>query len=118
MRPDLGCYSDSHPGFRSPEALKNVLIDDVKRRYYILDADLEEITPLTPFLLPKEDQNGKVGSLPDTGGKRRVDKILYNPNCLFGTPTSVHFVTALAPFTDHIPVLLEIKRNAWNGYIS
>ena len=106
------------PGFRSPEALKNVLIDDVKRRYYILDADLEEITPLTPFLLPKEDENGKVESLPDTGGKRRVDKILYNPDCLFGTPTSFHFVTALAPFTDHIPVSLELKRNAWSGYIS
>ena len=106
------------PGFRSAEALNKVLKDDVKRRYYILDADLEEITPLTPFLLPKQDEDGKVKPLPASGGKRRVDKILYNPDCLFGTPSSFHFVTALAPFTDHIPVSLELKRNTWSSYIS
>lgn len=99
------------PGYKSPEALRKVLKDDVKRRYYILDADIEEITPITPFLLPKAEEHGEVVALPDTGGKRRVDKILYNPNCIFGIPNAFHFVTALASFTDHIPVSLELKRN-------
>ena len=29
------------PGWQSPEAMREMLNDDIKRRYYILDADLE-----------------------------------------------------------------------------
>ena len=99
------------PGFRSAEALKRVLMDDVKRRYYILDADLEKITPFTPFSLPIQEEDGTVVAKADTGGKRRVEKILYTPEHLYGRPKSFHFITALAPYTDHIPICLVLERN-------
>ena len=98
-------------GFRSAEALKNVLKDDVKRRFYILDADLEKITPFTPFSLPIQEEDGTVVAKADTGGKRRVDKILYHPEHLYSRPHSFFFVTALAPYTDHVPICLVLKRN-------
>ena len=108
----------SDPGYQSPEALRKILKDDIQRRYYILDANLTEISPATPFNLPTADENGNVVALVGKGGKRRVDKILYNPNCLFSVPNSFNFVTALASFTDHIPIAMELKRNMWSSYIS
>ena len=98
-------------GFRSAEALKNVLKDDVKRRFYILDADLEKITPFTPFSLPIQEEDGTVVAKADTGGRRRVDKILYHPEHLYSRPHSFFFVTALAPYTDHVPICLVLERN-------
>ena len=106
------------PIFQSPESLGRCLNDDIKRRHYILDANLNDISPATPFILPQPNEHGEVVAEANTGGKRRVDKILYNPSCVFGTPNSFQFVTALASFTDHIPICMELKRNKWDTYIS
>ena len=65
----------------------------------------------TPFVLPQPGPDGEVVAMPDTGGKRRIDKVLYRPECLFGKPSYIYFTTALASLTDHVPVLIQFKAN-------
>ena len=55
---------------------------------------------------------------PELGGRRRVDRILYKPECIFGTPTAYHFSTALASLTDHVPVIMQFEMNQSNPEIN
>ena len=71
----------------------------------------QEITPHTPFVLPSVDKHGRVVAEPKWGGRRRVDRILYNPKHIFGAPNAFYFSTALASLTDHIPVIMQLKLN-------
>ena len=48
---------------------------------------------------------------PELGGRRRVDRILYKPECIFGNPTAYYFSTALASLTDHVPVIMQFEMN-------
>ena len=69
----------------------------------------QEIDRHKPFVLPRPGPDGKVVAEPETGGRRRVDKILYRPECMFGNPSYIYFTTALASLTDHVPVLMQFK---------
>ena len=57
---------------------------------------------------PKPEPNGKVIAQPSFGGKRRIDRILYDPS-LPTEPAGVAFITACAGQTDHIPVALTLN---------
>ena len=61
--------------------------------------------------MPEPGRDGKVHANPETGGRRRIDKILYRPECLFGNPSYMYFTTALASLTDHVPVIMQFKAN-------
>ena len=63
----------------------------------------------TPFVLPEPGPDGKVHANKETGGRRRIDKILYRPEHLFGNPSFYYFTTALASLTDHVPVIMQFK---------
>ena len=61
--------------------------------------------------MPEPGRDGKVVANPETGGRRRIDKILYRPECFFGNPSYMYFTTSLASFTDHVPVIMQFKAN-------
>eukprot|EP00095_Tigriopus_kingsejongensis_P001554 maker-scaffold137_size321222-snap-gene-0.11 protein:Tk01554 transcript:maker-scaffold137_size321222-snap-gene-0.11-mRNA-1 annotation:"hypothetical protein DAPPUDRAFT_322081" len=91
------------------EKVKSVFVDDVLRRYYVLDADVEEQTLELMVCDPKPDSQGQIKAEP-FGGKRRIDKILYDPR--YPTrPTGYAFYSTLAGLTDHIPVALTLSRS-------
>ena len=60
----------------TPEGLKRALEDPRSRQYYILDADVHIATMKSLATMAKTDQDGNV-LLSPTGGRRRVDLILY-----------------------------------------
>ena len=61
--------------------------------------------------MPEPGQDGEVHANLETGGRRRIDKILYRPECFFGNPSCIYFTTALASLTDHVPVIMQFKAN-------
>lgn len=93
----------------TPDKFRGVLCDDVKRRHFILDADVKEHTMALASIDAVRNQEGKIVS-EVWGGKRRIDRILINHEssaCI----TGFAFSTALAGLTDHIPVSLSLKVN-------
>ena len=60
----------------TPDGLKRALEDPRSRQYYILDADVHIATMKSLATMAKTDQDGNV-LLSPTGGRRRVDLILY-----------------------------------------
>lgn len=56
---------------------------------------------------PKPESNGEVIAQPEFGAKRRIDRILYDPE-LPTKPSGIAFITACAGQTDHIPVGLSL----------
>uniref|UniRef100_A0A0P5XL57 Sphingomyelin phosphodiesterase 3 n=1 Tax=Daphnia magna TaxID=35525 RepID=A0A0P5XL57_9CRUS len=95
------------PIVSTADALRHVLIDDVRRRQYVLDADVEEQTTALASIDPSTDKNGKV-VCESWGGKRRIDRILLRKD----SPAQVvgyGFSSVLAGLTDHIPVTLSLK---------
>ena len=60
----------------TPGGLKRALEDPRSRQYYILDADVHIATMKSLATMAKTDQDGNV-LLSPTGGRRRVDLILY-----------------------------------------
>lgn len=119
------------PIVSTADALRHVLIDDVRRRQYVLDADVEEQTTALASIDPSTDKNGN-SKIPffalllcggicfiiffltgkvvceSWGGKRRIDRILLRKD----SPAQVvgyGFSSVLAGLTDHIPVTLSLK---------
>ncbi|GFO06111.1 sphingomyelin phosphodiesterase 3 [Plakobranchus ocellatus] len=90
----------------TPQLLKTALDDPVLRQCYLLDADIEEHThEALVYCHIKMDDQGNVRQVPE-GGRRRIDHILFDKQY----PLEVkgyHFVTRLAPLTDHIPVAMK-----------
>ena len=95
------------PAVASPNALRRVLIDDLSRRYYVLDADVVEHTAALASCDPLANANGVVVQEP-WGGKRRIDRILVRRDSPCRT-VGLAFSTSLAVLTDHIPVSLTLK---------
>nr|CAH0101671.1 unnamed protein product [Daphnia galeata] len=91
----------------TPDNLRDILVDDVKRRQYVLDADVVEHTTALASIGPATNKNGEV--VAETwGGKRRIDRILLRKD----SPAQVigyAFSSALAGLTDHIPVAMSVK---------
>ncbi|XP_057370306.1 sphingomyelin phosphodiesterase 3-like [Daphnia carinata] len=95
------------PIVSTAEALRHVLIDDVKRRQYVLDADVVEQTTALASIDPSTNEDGKVVR-ESWGGKRRIDRILLRKD----SPAQVvgyGFSSVLAGLTDHIPVAVSLK---------
>ena len=44
----------------------------------------------------------------DFGGRRRIDRILYDKDCPV-EPAGYNFLTTLAGHTDHVPVAMTLK---------
>ena len=64
------------PEISTPEGLKVALEDPQRRQYYILDADVQTATMESLRTMAKTDEDGNI-LLSPTGGRRRVDFILY-----------------------------------------
>ncbi|TRY67707.1 hypothetical protein TCAL_02291 [Tigriopus californicus] len=92
----------------TPEDFRSILVDDVLRRYYILDADVEVQTTELMVCDPRPDSEGQIKA-EVFGGKRRIDRILYDPKCPT-QPTGFGFYTTLTGITDHVPVSLTLSR--------
>ena len=98
------------PEMQDKEIFRDILIDDVRRRHYILDADVVEQTFDLMVCDPKTDENGEV-SYQKYGGMRRIDKILYQTGS--ATLEGVGYVSALAGLTDHVPVVTTLSSNQY-----
>jgi sphingomyelin phosphodiesterase 3 len=60
------------------------------------------------YCVPEPDDEGEVRDNPETGGRRRIDRIMYDPSC-GSQPVGYRFVTSLAGATDHVPVALSLS---------
>jgi len=94
------------PEMQDKEIFRDILVDDVRRRHYILDADVVEQTFDLMVCDPKTDENGEV-SYQKYGGMRRIDKILYRTGSAL--VEGVGYVSALAGLTDHVPVVTTLS---------
>jgi len=92
------------PEMADVDTFRNILIDDVRRRHYILDADVKEQTFDLMYCEPKPDENGEVSSK-SFGGMRRIDKILHRAGKVLG----FGYVSALSGLTDHVPVVMSLS---------
>ena len=89
------------------DIFQDILIDDVRRRYYIIDADVETQTFDLMKCPPSPDKDGQV-SAQSWGGMRRIDRILVRKgdnNMVSG----YGYVSALAGLSDHVPVVATIQ---------
>ena len=94
------------PEMQDKEIFRDILIDDVRRRHYILDADVVEQTFDLMVCEPKTDENGEISYQKD-GGMRRIDKILFRTGS--ASLEGVGYVSALAGLTDHVPVVTTLS---------
>jgi len=99
------------PEMQDRDIFRDILIDDVRRRHYILDADVVEQTFDLMVCDPKTDENGEV-SYQKYGGMRRIDKILYRTGS--ASVEGVGYVSALAGLTDHVPVVTTLSPSHHN----
>jgi hypothetical protein len=92
------------------------------------------------YCLPKPDETGEIRENPESGGRRRIDRILYDPlirskpiksveTCskqiksdevqpkpiksveIRPKPIGFQFLTSLAGLTDHVPIAMSIETN-------
>jgi len=94
------------PEMQDTEIFRDILVDDVRRRHYILDADVVEQTFDLMVCDPKPDKEGEVTGQ-SWGGMRRIDKILVRAGS--AAVTGMGYVSALAGLTDHVPVVLSLS---------
>ena len=95
------------PEMQDKAIFRDILINNVRRRYYIIDADVETQTFDLMKCPPSPDKDGKV-SQQSWGGMRRIDRILVRSgdnNMVAG----YGYVSALAGLTDHVPVVATIQ---------
>ncbi len=82
------------------------------------------------YCLPKPDETGEIRENPESGGRRRIDRILYDPLIrskpiksveiqpkpiksveIHSKPIGFQFLTSLAGLTDHVPIAMSIETN-------
>ena len=61
---------------RNAATFREILVDDVRRRHYVLDADVKEQTFDLMTSEPSTDETGEVVA-EQWGGMRRIDKLLF-----------------------------------------
>ena len=86
------------------EEFRRILMDDVMRRHYIIDADVARQTMDLMTCPPSPDQEGRVREVRH-GGMRRIDRILVRT----ASVTGYAFISALAGATDHVPVVATVR---------
>ena len=96
------------PEMQNIEEFREILMDDVRRRHYIIDADVRSQTMELMSCPPSPDQEGKIKA-ERHGGMRRIDRILVRPG--HATLKGYAFVSALAGATDHVPVVATLQAN-------
>ena len=105
------------PEMEDKESFRKILTDDVRRRHYIIDADVETQTMELMSCDPRPDTEGKVRAVTQ-GGMRRIDRVLVRTNQESGGGdtdqsqariTGYGFVSALASLTDHVPVVATLN---------
>ena len=64
------------PEMRDPHLFREILVDDVRRRHYVLDAVVEEQTYDLMTIGPTTNEDGEVVA-EEWGGMRRIDKLLF-----------------------------------------
>ena len=89
------------------EEFRRILMDDVRRRHYIIDADVERQTMELMTCPPSPDQEGRVREVRH-GGMRRIDRVLVRS----AHTTGYAFVSALAGATDHVPVVATVTSSS------
>ena len=89
------------------EEFRRILMDDVRRRHYVIDADVERQTMELMTCPPSPDQEGRVRAVRH-GGMRRIDRILVRS----AHTTGYAFISALAGATDHVPVVATVTSSS------
>ena len=59
---------------------------------------------------PEPDDDGEIRENLEYGGRRRIDRILYDPS-LHSKPVGYRFITSFAGQTDHVPVTMSLETN-------
>ncbi len=59
------------------------------------------------YCQPETDEDGEVRAT-HNGGRRRIDRILYDDRCPV-QPCGYQFLTTFAGQTDHVPVAMTLK---------
>jgi sphingomyelin phosphodiesterase 3 len=62
------------------------------------------------YCQPEADEDGEVRAKPQFGGRRRIDRILYDKNHKVKV-AGYQFLTCLAGQTDHVPVGMTLELN-------
>jgi len=62
------------------------------------------------YCQPEADEDGEIRENRKYGGRRRIDRILYDIDCPT-RPTGYHFLTCFAGQTDHVPVSMTLRVN-------
>ncbi|XP_045614422.1 sphingomyelin phosphodiesterase 5 isoform X2 [Procambarus clarkii] len=97
-----------HSIAQNPESFRKILLDDIQRRHYILDADVKEQAPDLMWIAPKADSSGRVRAVRE-GGRRRIDYLIARHNDE-ATPSAFWFCSVMAGLSDHIPIALMVER--------
>ncbi|KAK8732880.1 hypothetical protein OTU49_006972, partial [Cherax quadricarinatus] len=100
-----------HPLVQNPETFRKILLDDIQRRRYILDATVKEQQLDMMWIAPSLDPSGALHPLRE-GGRRRIDHLIVR----YGdevSPSAFWFSTVIAGLTDHIPVALMLERKQY-----
>ena len=60
------------------------------------------------YCAPEPDDDGEVREKSEYGGRRRIDRIVYDAS-LGSKPVGYRFVTSFAGLTDHVPVAMSLS---------
>ncbi|KAG0718569.1 Sphingomyelin phosphodiesterase 3 [Chionoecetes opilio] len=96
-----------HPSTTHPSTFRSVLLDDVMRRHFMLDADVESSTLELMRSAPRPDADGQVRAVTE-GGRRRIDKLVVKRGGEMA-PVGYWFSTVIAGLTDHLPVVMMLQ---------
>lgn len=96
----------NHPVLRDPTSLRDILLDDLKRRLFVIDADVEIQDFNLNTVLPRKNSRGEITAMA-VGRRRRVDYLLFKGEV---KPLNYWVSTVLSGLTDHIPVALMVTR--------
>ena len=91
------------PEMQDSQQFRKILLDDLRRRHYVIDADVKSQTMDLMRCPPSPDSQGRVKE-ERFGGMRRIDRILVRTGNIAGYA----FISALAGATDHVPVVTTL----------
>ncbi|KAG7164617.1 Sphingomyelin phosphodiesterase 3-like [Homarus americanus] len=96
------------PVLEKPEIFRDILLDDVQRRIFMLDANIKEQTLELMWVNPKPGPSGMVEAIKE-GGRRRIDHLILRNGDMV-KPTAFWFSTVIGGLSDHMPVALTVER--------
>ena len=79
-----------------------------KTNKIFISIHFQEQTMELMYCDPEPDDDGEVRENLEFGGRRRIDRIVFDGSCK-NKPVGYRFITSFAGMTDHVPVALSIQ---------